>query len=431
MPRNCLTSVGLVNALPFLALDSLLSLRLVSRGCRTAVGHEFAEQSRRDCSAVVKQMPEWDAWDEVTRRAPATSSWCARHLLQHIYDMTPSTSATSRSRGDHRRPSAMELPGMPSQDPLDELDFEWGARFPLREAQQQQQGAVDVEWWKRSTWRFEGGDGAHGRWYLGVGAPADQSIPHTVVSFAVVVYSSTGSIFCMAMSFLFLEGRFCDLYWHFSINPEDVTVLQRRRASSATLSGNESIMSSHPQLFGHWFTPATVPGCVPPSSSPPGTTPLSPDPSRMLLSELIPFSLLVSGDDAQGAAKSLEQLFLMCESAAEDPNASMALAAHVEGAYLRPISTLIDAYEGNVFTVREEFAEMVTPKGVWTYPTGSALVEAVDAKKMWTQRRDRLLLLIRRSAKKGLSDMFVNGWIPIGMLVTLGTSRVQPSTHTQ
>lgn len=315
---------------------------------------------------------------------------------------------------------------MPSQDPLDELDFEWGARFPLRNRPQGSElSSVDMEWWKRSSWRFEVGDGAHGRCYLGIGGCSDPAVAHsllyTVVSFVVIVYSSTGSIFCTAMSFLFLNGQLCDLYWHFAINPEDVTVLQRRRTSSVTLTGNESIISSHPELFGHWFTPQAG---VPTSSS--VTTGPAADPHRMLISELIPFSLLAATDDSRGPTKPLQLLFALCESAS-DSNTTVALAAHVEASYLSPISNLISTYEGNVFTVREEFAEMVTPKGVWTYPTGSALVEVVDAKRMWNQRRDRLLLLIRRSAKKGLSDMFVNGWIPIGLLVSLNTTSSQSS----
>jgi hypothetical protein len=434
--KQVVTASALVHALSFLPIDALLSLRLVSRGCHIMVGHEMRSAERCRRNETTMQSLEWAAWERTmgVHAVGVRAVGCLRSMHIHIHESTYTN--VRDQQHNHRRPSAMEIPGMPTQDPLDELSVEWGGVYPTASLSHSQ--SLVVEWRRRTVWPFSLDDGSHGRWYLGVATahhhPNDAvSVQSCVVSLTLVVYSHCGSTFCLAMSLLFNGEALRDVYWHFRINPEDVAILLRRPTTSANPSGqagNESIVSSHPLLFGHWFTHLPKTGKRSGDGDGSALDLVSSeeahsdqDPKKLPLDELSPFSLLVSAPSVSSAenpcsAQSVTQLLSLCTHATSD-RSETEFADFIGRVYLRPISSVVEQYKGNVYTIREEFAEMVTPKGVWTYPTGFAFAQLIDAQRMWRLRRDRMMQSIQRSIKKGSCDMFLNGWVPVGLLANV------------
>lgn len=398
-------SVIFQDVLLFATFDSLLAFSLVSRGCRSMTEYEYSNRRARYEANRTRQR-----WNDILRAHSVNGKMrcLVMHLCSHIADNVPSECIGVRGR-------SVQLPGMPDHDPVAAVEVEWGNTFP---SAPNETDVVAVEWVGREEYPLDACGDLCGKMMLSVGRAASSGdrVGH-VVSFGIVASNQGSACSSVVVSCLFVgdsEPSLRDVYWHYSVGGDTVIVLRRvntsiKASSYFTQVGDEALISSHPVLFGQWFTDARKPEDLVSER----------DLSAVVeLTSVQPFSLHCAKAHHSPSGGSLACLLDLLDSERNDAS----FISHVQREYYDRITDIVAAHSGNVFTVEEEVKTMVTPKGLWSYSTGYATRQEVHAVDAWDKRRSRLVAELKRCVQKKLRRPQEVGWFPFGIVSLLLTS---------
>ena len=363
----------------FLPFDSLLIASLVSHAFqhiqRQALQHRL--QLRHGNTLPQRSLQFREAMGKIDGFANPSSSFNSFLACLELYLEEFAVDTGS---------SSIALPGLSVSNPLEELPFRGGSHFS-------EDSSTPVQW--RLHHRYPALKvGKHvGRVDVGVGDYGAGK----VVGICIVVLSEMGSLvrLSIAVSFQPSSPR---VEWDVDVDPSCVVYLPsahgvdgRDRAHSA-----DHILSSHPSAFTHLRH---------------ATTSAHNENERIPLSSLTPIVLTVFANEPHCSVQRL----LTLSASAFDRDLFMQC---VEKDFFQLLKlAALEVSKKSVYQCDEVIEQLTTPKGVWSYPSGTARCVSVDVVQLLEKRRVIWLQQVRRNWDRSLRDL-IHWWAPLGILVT-------------